>query len=332
MIITNFLLLAITFLKIGVSFTYKHRLPCLRTYKPSISVFNLWSTSNDDDLEEVGSSKSYTVKQILREETEAPFRKIRLFLYFSIISAAGIGTLVSGTKLIAILADARDGDIKNLLSDIGINVGGIIGLSVLWRNEIKSQNSRLDRIQRGGSLASLKVKIKDDIGMSVVKLSDFRRNRGLEKRVVIVIASKAQLQNSLQSSIKESKSIQQKDLLVVPVAIELNSKTDKEKDYMLTAPSLESLLLSDTTTNSSIDNISTEHIGQPVALTAWNEVLKNELMIARKQSDTVLDKGVTIIIKKNGKVGSRRIGVPIWEALANDITARKEAGLDISNI
>lgn len=314
---------------LGTSFIHNNRLSSV-SHTRRVN-FPLLLNSNDDSSDI--NSKSYTVKQILREETEAPFRKIRLFIYFSLFSAAGIGSLVSGTKLLAIVSGAREGDIQSLLSDIGINFGGIIGLSILWRNEIKSQNSRLDRIQRGGSLAALKVKIKDAVGPSVVKLSDFRRNRGLEKRVVIVIAPKAQLQSSLQSSMKEAKNIQKNDLLVVPVAIEqVTGGTENKNEFTLTSPSLESLLLSDTVPNSAIDDLSTEHIGQPVTMAAWNDVLKNELSIAIKQTDSALEKGVTIIIKKNGKVGSRRIGVPIWEALTSDINARAEAGLDISNI
>ena len=42
--------------------------------------------------------------------------------------------------------------------------------------------------------------------------------------------------------------------------------------------------------------------------------------------------GITIIIKKNGKVGTRRFGVPIWEALVDDVAARTAAGLDVRNI
>jgi hypothetical protein len=42
--------------------------------------------------------------------------------------------------------------------------------------------------------------------------------------------------------------------------------------------------------------------------------------------------GVTIIIKKNGKVGTRRFGVPLWESLVDDVAMRSEIGLDIRNI
>lgn len=42
--------------------------------------------------------------------------------------------------------------------------------------------------------------------------------------------------------------------------------------------------------------------------------------------------GITIVIKKNGKVGTRRFGVPIWEALVGDVESRADMGLDVRNI
>jgi len=54
--------------------------------------------------------------------------------------------------------------------------------------------------------------------------------------------------------------------------------------------------------------------------------------VAIKQNQSTLQKGITIIIKKNGKVGSRRLGVPLWEVLTGDVEQRKELGLDVSNI
>ena len=53
---------------------------------------------------------------------------------------------------------------------------------------------------------------------------------------------------------------------------------------------------------------------------------------ALKQQPGALSKGITLVIKKNGKVGSRRFGVPLFESLVSDVAQRKEFGLDITNI
>ena len=54
--------------------------------------------------------------------------------------------------------------------------------------------------------------------------------------------------------------------------------------------------------------------------------------MALSQTPEALNKGVTIIVNKNGKVGTRRFGVPIWDSLVADVQSRKENGLDVTNI
>ena len=89
-----------------------------------------------EDFDENG----FTQKQILKEETEAPFRKVRIFVIVALLAAAGVGTLVSLTKVLAITAGAKQllaGDETYL--NLGINAAGIPVLSFLWKREIDSQ-------------------------------------------------------------------------------------------------------------------------------------------------------------------------------------------------
>ena len=74
------------------------------------------------------------------------------------------------------------------------------------------------------------------------------------------------------------------------------------------------------------------HIALPVIMTQWENVVRSELDTALTQTPDALEKGVTIIIKKNGKVGSRKFGLPIWESISDDVERRAAAGLDVSNI
>ncbi len=43
-------------------------------------------------------------------------------------------------------------------------------------------------------------------------------------------------------------------------------------------------------------------------------------------------RGLTIVLKKNGRVGTRRLGTPDWAALLADVEGRRAAGLDVTNI
>jgi hypothetical protein len=159
------------------------------------------------------------MKQILKEETEAPFRQVRLFLYAALTASAVIGLIVSGSRLAAAASGIKNDDISELLANVGINAGGIAVISALWRNDLNSQKLRLQRIQKGGRLAGLKLKITTEDGPTVIKMSDLRRGRGYSKRVVVVVAPEALLKESVLSSISECQSLVNNDLLIVPVQI-----------------------------------------------------------------------------------------------------------------
>eukprot|EP01038_Epipyxis_sp_PR26KG_P004355 gene4355-6162_t len=288
--------------------------------------------SSDDDNNEL-QSNSYTQKQILKEETEAPFRKIRIFIYISLLGAAGIGTVISLTKLLAATLSPRGtDDMFEIYSNLAINILGLPTIGYLWKRELDSQKSLLDRIQKGGSLAGLKVKLTGENGDVVCKLSDLRRDRGNDKRVVIVAAPKDLLKSSLVSSIEISADLTKNELLIVPLEIIIND-SNNISDFTLTGTSLNALQSSnESTSESPKPSMVLDHIGSPVALSSWNNVLKREIGVALKQQPDALSKGVTIIIKKNGKVGTRRFGVPIWEGLVDDVALRSELGMDIRNI
>eukprot|EP01036_Dinobryon_divergens_P031694 gene31694-41139_t len=241
--------------------------------------------------------------------------------------AAGLGTVICLTKILAFSVQSRPStDLTDLYTNLGINLAGIPVLSYLWRADLDKQKLLLERIQKGGSLAGLKIKLLTSTGSLTVKLSDLRRDRGIDKRVVIVVAEKESVLNSLQTSIARSLEMLQNDLVIVPLIIE----PDPNNDYVLSAPTLEGLYLPEGTAGSLEDNL--EHIGIPVSLAGWNNVVRKEISTALSQDANALKKGVTIIIKKNGKVGTRRFGVPLWESLVDDVAMRSELGLDIRNI
>lgn len=97
------------------------------------------------------------------------------------------GSLVTLGKLAATIS--YGGDLTEIQQNLVINIGGIPIIGYLWKRDTDSQKSVLERIAKGGALASLKLKLTgyNDEPL-VVTMSDLRRDRGLEKRVVIVIA------------------------------------------------------------------------------------------------------------------------------------------------
>ena len=287
------------------------------------NIIKLNAAPNNNNLV---NEQGFTRKQVLREETEAPFRSIRIFLYTSLMASAIISLFISGTGLVAVSSGVRDGNINELAQNTAINAAGIPVIGYLWKRDIDAKDSRLKRIQRGGQLAGLQVTISGAGGTRLsAKLSDFRRDRGMARRVIILAGTQELLKSSMESSIAHEKSLVQNDIMIVPVVIVPGNKSNNE-DFALAAPTFSSILPSEEEPQSLL------HIALPVIMTQWENVIRSELDTALTQTPDALEKGVTIIIKKNGKVGSRRFGVPLWETISDDVENRAAAGLDVSNI
>ena len=64
----------------------------------------------------------------------------------------------------------------------------------------------------------------------------------------------------------------------------------------------------------------------------WQDVVGTELATAVAQNADAAARGFTLILKKNGRVGTRRLGMPSWDGLVQDVDARRAGGLDTANI
>lgn len=283
---------------------------------------------DDNDMNGAGSGQ-FTRKQILKEETESPFRAVRYFGYISLGSAAALSSFITLTSIAAVSSGARQGDMNELINNMGINLAGLVTMGYLWNREQKSQNSQLQRISKGGKLAQLKLKCKDPITNEsiVCKLSDFRRDRGFEKKVIIIAAPKSMLVESLKSSFSQAEFME--GFMIVPIAIEEVGLGSGSGNYRLSALSSSDFNNNEATeagddsndinTDSNVINDINDindlnYVGAPVALSSsWDEVVRSEVDAALAQRGDALEKGFTLQIAKNGKVGSRKFGVPLWE-------------------
>jgi hypothetical protein len=270
-------------------------------YPSSIVPVSLLLSSNDLETEVMSDENEiFSQKQKLREETEAPFRNVRIYLYISLLSAASLSTFIGLAKIAAALSIPSQADfLPDLYYNLSVNLIGIPVIAYFWKRDLDSRQSILQRIQRGGSLAGLKLKIQEYGGSAqVVKISELRRDRGIEKRLVIVAAPKPLLATSVQSSMALGKDLYFNDLLIVPIVIEL-----EDKGYKLSSASIDSLASptvlaqsKSASQNSDITSIAAskafvDHIGLPVGMSQWNDVLKRELGTALKQQPDTLGKG-----------------------------------------
>ena len=143
----------------------------------------------------------------LREESEAPFQTVRLFLYPAVGGLAFTSTLFS----VAQLAAGGVCQVDQTPVPCGVNVGvGLffaLGCGWSWFRERENRDKRLARVEKGAALAALRVRVQTSIMGSAqstpgtarggivgettdtvaVPLSSFRRDRGQARRVVLVI-------------------------------------------------------------------------------------------------------------------------------------------------
>merc|ERR1712227_202973 len=100
------------------------------------------------------------------------------------------------------------------------------------------------------------------------------------------------------------------DLLVVPILIDTKGSASS-----ITQPPPELLA-----------GGSLGHLAVPQAIASWQEVLEVELDTAMGQDENAANRGLTLVLKKNGRVGTRRLGCPDWGGMLADVSARQSAG------
>lgn len=306
------------------------------------------------------AKEDYTEAQKLRAEVESPFSQARLFAFPALFAAAGIASYFAGTALLASSLGVRDPN-PNGVGDLAIDLGSMVALGFLWRRELQGRESRLKRISFGSKLAALRVaqlaasdgRLKSG---PAVSLADLRRGRGQARRVVILCAPEETLVSSLEVACASASDLAAADFLIVPL-ISTGTATsptliplslDRLQTIAQCAPALAQLQASAAMVAPAAEASSETQpplpweaakpdaaLGWPVALPlsgGWASALSSELEQASKQDASIMGRGLTVILKKNGRVGTRRLGMPNWSNLLMDVEGRRRAGLDVVNI
>jgi hypothetical protein len=267
------------------------------------------SENNNDGLGE--KFGGFTVKQRLREEVESPFRKVRFLFFLSTVGSAltalyfsGLGTMKA---MMGGFADAPP--LEEALQSDAINLAGAIVCGFLALREYRVGQANLQRIAKGGELARLVV---DPATGGRRVLADYRR----AYRVLIAAGGPSyitELARSLNADqLADTNIIPEKllesEVVVVPVLLkDVNGKVvvDTTKDFWLGVEAGEKDRNFDITR-------SDEVIAFPRGNPAWTEYLESEIETAKGQGFDVLDKGITITVKKNGRILRRATGQPPW--------------------
>lgn len=256
----------------------------------------------------------YTVKQRLREEVESPFRKVRLIFFGSSAGSALTALYFSATNALkAYLGTYSDAPpLEEALTSCGINIAGAIVCGFLAYRDYQLGQANLERIAKGAQLAKLAVSPGDDDDKTVRTLSDYRRS----SRVLICAGGEEYIENMCRSLNSDQLSdentlpqlLQDVDVLVVPVLLTDDNVVGDTK-----------LVWRGTVQSESDRNFDSKRSDAVVAFpwnnAGWSDYLKSEIATAVKQGFDVNSKGITLTVKKNGKILRRATGAPRWNDL-----------------
>lgn len=314
----------------------------------------------------------YTSAERLREEVEAPFAKVRLFAWPVLFGAAGIATYFSATSMLAVAVGSRppsDSGMTDMAIDLGaMAVTGYLWrreLTVrdarLRRIAFGARLAALRVCQLVGVLSADGEPLLPQLG-PYASLADMRRGRGQSRRVVIICAPAEEIRRSMEAASGLMRELLAADFLVVPLITTFPAGVATRT----AAPQLEapSLALVQQAAGATVPGAPGSSGGATAATPAgtvqtqpplpweedtpsaqgsypfalaqaagmWGDALGAELEAAAKQDMSAQSRGLTIVLKKNGRVGTRRLGTPNWANLVADVQQREQAGFDVANI
>ena len=302
------------------------------------------NNNNKNDFLKESTPGGFTVKQRLREEVEFPFRSVRLFffgystvsalvaLYFSLLNT--LKATIGGYTDVPPLQECYQND--------AINLGGALVCGALVYRDWQAGKANLNRIAKGGQLAQLVVEpaavtTTTDTASPIrrIPLAAFRR----QARVVICAGGASYIQRLAASLVSDQledantlpQQLQACDVVVVPVLMEEDNGKNKKTTTSVVdtasfwnqlnvsnlAASEEDESFSNNNNNNTVGRNFDIHraasvIHFPRGTPAWQEYLQSEIDTAQKQGFNVLEKGITLTIKKNGKILRRATGLPPW--------------------
>ena len=277
------------------------------------------------------NNNEYSRDVRLREEAESPFRKVRFFLYLTLGGGAMTSLLLSVTRIAAASSGINADLMQESLINAGVDFAGLVVLGFFFQRDSQAQETRLKRATKGASLAKLAIRVHKGIQdplfaadsdnsnsspgddpqkntFTSLTLADLRRDRGIEKRVVIAAAGKDKIQQVLEETKTYASALEMSDLLVVPVVMP-----------MATAPEIVDISPLPTC------------VALPVGNSAWRTVLEDESQSALQQDVDIETEGFCVILKKNGRVGQRTRGI-FLERMVGEVEERREMGMDVTNI
>lgn len=291
------------------------------------SLFKLSNDNNvDDSPSEIINNDNQIAMAKLKAEVVTPFRLLRFFIYGGIGSAGGLGSFTAIPQLIIALQN-KDADLSNAVTNVLVDVGGVITAIVLWIKENESQQKLLNTFtskqmkldnkisptavqEREKQLSMLPVEIQisenNENITRIVSLNDLQLKG--KQNVIIVAGTYDYVRDCIISARIEGQELFiNKETIIIPYIRndqQLDESKEKgfgKKETLMTAP----------------------YIAKPKQLTIWETILQNEVNQAELQGMKDLwEQGFLIALNKKGQVDRRGLGQPPWKDVVEQLNKK----------
>lgn len=278
---------------------------------------------------------SATVK--IKEEIASPFRRFRQFIYIACFMGGGLGFVTALPALIlAIQKGGTDSTATTTaLTNVAVDLGGVLGGIFFWIREYNDEQEKLKRFaqkeqlqssrlsendiaDRSKEISRLPVEIifseSDKNATRVVSIGDLQEKG--QQNVVIVTGKKSFVKDAILSArIEGNELFNSKNTMIVPVILD-----DKQKS----PTNIEEKGKNNkggfgTGGNSNASLMEAPYIANAVQVSVWERYLRKEIELAQSQgTKNVLAQGLVIVVKQNGQVTRRGLGLPPWKKLVED--------------
>jgi hypothetical protein len=280
----------------------------------------------------------------LLSESIAPWRTLRLFLYFALGSGAGVGGLITAAGVAAYLSGARsDLDINAEYINLAIDFGAVAVFALLakWdldkageldaRVKDKLQKKKENRVIRKSmkdrekslSMLNLEIRVSEDGTSQIAPVEAVQR--GGKQHLIIVAGPRKAIRDSLLGANLLKMEFAMRDVLIVPY--ELGKSVLKKQDEAKLRPDGSGF-----GGDASIPTWETQpYVAQPVGV-GWDEYIEAEMNDAVKQNGVLVKQdGIAIVVSNSGEIIRRGVGKVPWRSMVEELekTTKEEPMLDL---
>ena len=152
----------------------------------------------------------YALNTKLRGEATAPFRTVRLFGFGALMASAGLGLAINSIQLLAGISGAKGPsfDLGGALQSEAIDLGALVLLGFLLRNDLQAREKQLARLAREDNLAALPLRLSNNKSLQVGDLRGFHR-------LVIIAGPPAQVATSIAEADALREELERRSVFIV---------------------------------------------------------------------------------------------------------------------